>query len=200
MTITNGYATLAEYKAFANITSTNATDDAVIEAMIESASRTIDNLCERHFYAATTTRYFTAQDGRVLYCDDISTATAMALYTDEGGDGTYENTWATTDFNLEPINALNGWPFTSIVITINGNYSFPVNVPRGVKITAAFGWAAIPKPIHEACMLIAASDYKQRNGETMGDVAQVTSAGVVLTPGGIPKSAMQKLTPYMRLV
>jgi len=148
----------------------------------------------------TATVLFAADNGRVLYCDDISTATALTIYTDDGGDGTFENTWATTDFNLEPINALNGWPFTSIVTTINGNYSFPVYVPRGVKITAAFGWVAVPKSVHEACMMIAASDYKQRNGETVGDVARVTSAGVVLTPGGIPKAAMQKLTPYMRLV
>jgi hypothetical protein len=69
-----------------------------------------------------------------------------------------------------------------------------------VKIAAAFGWAAIPAQIHEACMMMAQSDYKQRNGETMGDVAQVTGAGVVLTPGGVPKAAMQKIQPFMRLV
>lgn len=200
MTITNGYSTLAELKAFGLPNAgTNAGDDAVIESMIESASREIDDICRRHFYAATTTRYFTPGDSRLLFVDDISTATGLTIYTDDDGDATYENTWAATDYRLEPINAVNGWPFTMISLSPLGNYSFPL-VSQGIKITGSFGWAAVPKPIHEACMLMVVAEYRMRYGEAVGDSATITGAGIIMTPGGIPKSALKKIQPYTRLV
>ena len=72
MAIINGYATLAEFKALLGITSTNATDDSIIEDCIEAASRYIDGKTRRTFYARTETRYFSVPDGgeRQLDLDD----------------------------------------------------------------------------------------------------------------------------------
>lgn len=60
MTITNGYATLNEAKAFLGIT--DSVDDAIIERSVESASRTIDRMTNRRFYqdAVATARYYRA--------------------------------------------------------------------------------------------------------------------------------------------
>ena len=42
MAITNGYATLAEFKLWINTQTDNTNDDAVIEDIIEAVSRFID--------------------------------------------------------------------------------------------------------------------------------------------------------------
>jgi len=56
MAIINGYATLAEIKANKVITSTDVTDDAFIEQMIENTSRLIDQQTGRWFYPKVQTR------------------------------------------------------------------------------------------------------------------------------------------------
>jgi len=48
MAITNGYATLAEIKAYMSISDT--TDDSLLENLVESASRSIDRIANRRFY------------------------------------------------------------------------------------------------------------------------------------------------------
>ena len=65
MTITNGYATLAEVKREAAIESLDVVDDAVLEQCIEDASRLIDGHCGgRQFYAAAASyQYDAPRDG-----------------------------------------------------------------------------------------------------------------------------------------
>lgn len=151
--LSNAYCTLAEIKASDVLNLTNTDHDEILEAVINGVSRLIDNNCGRRFYATTETRYYQAELGDVLFCHDISTATGLTIYTDEDGDGTYENTWAATDYNLLPENSeLDSVPYNMIETSNEGAYSFP-GTKRGVKITASFGWAATPDPVNRACVL-----------------------------------------------
>ncbi len=83
MAIVGGFTTLARYKAeYLVATSTSAADDAVIESLIESASRYIEGECyPRRFYATTETHYFDLPkggNGRTLFLDDyLLTATTL---------------------------------------------------------------------------------------------------------------------------
>jgi len=161
MSITNGYATLGEMKDDDVLNISSADHDTILESVIEGVSRAIDNWTGRHFYSATETRYYTSELSDILYIDDMSTATGFLLYTDNDGDRTYENTWAATDYDLLPLNAeTDGHPFTMIETTPNGSYNFP-GTKKGVKITGAFGWAAVPKPINRACVLQATRLFKR---------------------------------------
>lgn len=154
MTITNGYATLAEVKHPTILNITDSDYDTLLEVIVESASRAADNTCGRFFYSSAETRFYTAEDPNRIFLEDVNSTASVTIYTDDDGDGTYENTWASTDFTFMPENAaLNGFPATYIQRSINGNYSFPVAVPKGVKITATFGWASVPKPIKMAVLM-----------------------------------------------
>ena len=197
MTITNGYCTLAEYKSWNTIDTTSAADDVVIEDIIESISRQIDNFCGRVFYASTlSAQYFTADFNDLLYVDDISTATGLILQADYDGDGTYEITWASTDYNLKPYQSNNGWPYLMIEVATLGVYRFP-STRKGVKITAVWGWAAVPDDVKTACLIGVDAEYHARNGQNLSTDTTITGAGVVITPRGLPVSATQKLKPYM---
>ena len=200
MTMVNPYCTLSEYKAWNTIDTTNAGDDVVIEQIIESISRQIDGICGRFFYVTTATvKYYTAEESDILRTDDISSSTSFALETDDDGDGTYENTWAATDYSLWPYQPKNGRPFLGIERSANGSYNFPL-IKHGVKVTALWGWAAVPADVKTACLIGVDAEYHARNGQNLSTDTTITAAGVVITPRGLPRSAMEKLAPYLPVV
>jgi len=157
MAIVNGYATLSELKSYVSIGDTD--DDTELEAAIESASRSIDAYCGRFFYSSVAATYtYTAGSTGKLHVDDVRTITT--LKTDTAGDGTYSTSWAGTDFLLEPANAVNdGRPYTSITVRPTGANRF-TSVLNGVQVVGDFGWATVPKPVHQACIRLANLFFK----------------------------------------
>lgn len=177
---------------------TDSNSDTNLEALIEGVSREIDDKTGRHFYNASETRYYTPVDHRLLFIDDL--VSVSAFVTDDGGDGTYENTWTTSDYRLLPTNnsLVGGWPYTMVEVKAFGSYIFPEGIRDGVKITGSFGWSAVPKPIVQACILQTARLYK-RYKATLG-VAGASSIGQITLQ--IPKfdpDIDALIKPYMRL-
>ncbi len=132
------YATIGDLKGVLGITST--TDDTVMRKMLESASRSIDRYCNRRFYVTSETKTF---DGAVtLWLPDLLSITT--LKTDEGNDGTFENTYDTGDYILyggDIEDSLNVYPRTRIEINPNGDYSsFASGYRAGVQIVGAWGY------------------------------------------------------------
>lgn len=202
MAITNGYATLVEVKHADVLNFSNTDHDATLELVIEAVSRAIDNHCGRRFFVASETRYYTAESAWRLDVDDVSDVAAtasFALYTDDDGDGTYENTWAATDFNAAPFNAaLDGFPYTAIETTPLGNYRFP-HTRKGVKVTGPFGFTAVPKPVNRACVLQSARLFK-RYVTPLG-VSGATAVGTItFTMPKLDPDVEAMLRPYVRLV
>lgn len=160
MAIVNGYATLAEVKARLGIT--DSTYDSVLEAVVEAASRGIDNYADRRFYAATETRYFTACDSTYALIDDVVSVTTLA--TDNDGNRAYGTTWASTDYDLSPFNAIaRGAPYTRIDVAPLGSKTFPLYT-RAVKVVGSFGYAAaVPDVINEAALILSARFFRRKD-------------------------------------
>jgi hypothetical protein len=140
--------------AGASITITDVTDlddDTRIERVVEAASRAIDAFTRRRFYAATETRYFSAAQVDTLFVSDLLTVTT--LKTDTDGDRVFETTWATTDYDLLPLNAaLDGEPYIRLETAPNGSKTFPRRT-KGVEIAGSWGYAsAAPALVREACI------------------------------------------------
>lgn len=199
MSISNGYTTLAALKARASIEDTR--DDLTLETIITAVSRMIDNYCGRRFYAATETRYYTARDPYCLLVDDL--LSVSALVTDEDGDRTYETTWASTDYDLYPDNAAleaQPEPFWKILVAPEGNYTFPVGVRRGVKVTGSWGFASSTPPVvGEACLLQAARIFARREAP-MGVLGAGEAGGTVrIAWSGLDPDVRRLLDPLRRL-
>jgi len=148
--------------------------DADISAAIAAASRGIDELCNRRFYAdadALQVRYYRAIDRDLVRIDDLVMLTSLA--TDPGGDGTFEETWTlNTDFTIEPLNAAaDGRPFELLVRHPAGNYLFPTKYPRSVKLTGKFGWPAVPPAIVEATTILASKLLRRAREAPFGIVS-----------------------------
>lgn len=160
MAITNGYTTLAKLKRQLNID--DGAEDQALEALVEAVSRAIDDYCGRRFYAVTQTRYYTPRYARCLLVDDLLSVTT--LKTDDDGDGTFETTWATSDYLLAPYNAQQETPprpYSLVETAPSGDYWFPVGRQRGVEIAGSWGFSAsTPDSIEAACLFQAAYEHR----------------------------------------
>lgn len=165
MAIYNGYCTLAQIKAALRID--DSVDDSLLELAVETASRQIDNHCERVFYNQTTSRIFTPLDSYLVLTDDI--ASISSVKTSSAANGTFDVTWKSTDYQLEPLNGRvggNPWPYTQIRAV--GDYTWPLAGQEAtVQITATWGYYTTPTDIKQACVLLASRIFK-RNDSPLG--------------------------------
>lgn len=196
MAITRGYATLAEVKAACRIPNSDTGEDAMIEKVIESASRRIDGYCGRFFYqvANTTIRFYPIDEYRATFPDIASSNITVA--TDDEGDGTYSDTWAATDYLLNPTDAvLQSRPYTSM--TAVAGKTFPIfTTPAlpSLQITATWGWSAIPDDVQEACILLSMRQYSRYNAPL--GVAGFSDMGAI-TVRSIDPDVRDLLSPYV---
>jgi hypothetical protein len=203
MAITNGYATLADVKAAARIT--DNIDDALLEIAIESSSRDLDAYTERVFYSTGGTpvvRVYIPQDIYLVETDDIISVTT--LKSDSTGNGTFDITWASTDFQLEPLNGRAGGIDTPATrIRAIGEYLWPVYEPRNVnsnqasvQVTGVFGFASVPIAIKQATILAALRAYKRYESPT--GVLGFSDMGVVRI-GRLDPDVQRLVDPYRKV-
>lgn len=161
MAISNGYATLAEVKAALRISDT--IDDTLLETAIESASRLVDGYAGRNFYSAgTAVRYYAPATNIITEIDDLQTLTSLEVSGNL--NGTFDQTWSATDYQLEPLNGkvdgLTGWPYTTIRAV--GQFAFGTNIGEAsVKVTGVWGWAAVPTAVKQATVIQASRIFKR---------------------------------------
>ncbi len=203
MAIVNGYATLAEVKAAARID--DDIDNSLLETAIESSSRDIDAYTERVFFSTGATavaRVYIPQDIYLVETDDIISVTTIK--SDSNGDGTFDITWASTDFQLEPLNGLAGGIATPATrIRSIGNYLWPVYEPRNVnssqasvQVTGVFGFASVPSAIKQATILSSLRAYKRYESPT--GVLGFSDMGVVRV-GRLDPDVERLVAPYRKL-
>lgn len=161
-----------------------------------AATRWVDTYTHRDFNLATTAsaRYFDVlRDGTVL-TDDIGHATILVA-TDTANDGTFATSWASTDFQVQPIDALTlGNPVTSLVAI--GSYTFPsVSRRRGlVRVTARWGWPEVPDDVKLATLIQAAKLFKRR--ESAEGVLGGGDFGLVRVGSRVDPDVAALLDPY----
>jgi hypothetical protein len=194
MAITNGYATLAEAKAY--LTISDSIDDTMLESMVEAASRSIDNIASRRFYldASASARLYRGTNPYILTVDDFGSTTGLILALDTGGDGTYETTLTlNTDYVVEPFNAIAiGKPYTQI--TLVGGQLLPWLLPNlrpSVQLTAKWGFPTVPEDISQACLILTADMYKRK--DSVGGNLGISELGAIrMSPLGRDIAAMTR--------
>lgn len=196
------YATLDELKVFVGIPALDEQDDATLTLALDSASAQIDAFCDRTFTAdaEVTSRLYRAELGGVITVDPISTLTGLVVETDDDGDGTFETTWDTSDYRVEPINAAAlGEPWTRIIAL--GTRWFPrLRYRPGVRVTATYGWpgGAAPAPVKQAA-LIQASRLWKRKDAPFGVAGSVEFGSEVRLLAKLDPDVESLLRPYRRL-
>jgi hypothetical protein len=162
MAIVNGYCTLAELKARVGIPGADTGDDAILEAVVEAASRSIDRICNRVFYStAAQTRYFSVHSGIKVFIDDVQSVSLVA--TDRNLDRTFSNTISAGDYELGPLSAAAySRPYTVLRIKPLASNTFDMGTDM-LKVTGTWGWSAIPDAVNEACLLQAGRLFRRKD-------------------------------------
>lgn len=166
MALGDSYATLTQLKGRLGIG--DAADDEGLSAALSVASRGIEFCCQRQFNDAgsASARLYYVDSPRCAKVDDFHTTTGLVIETSDSGDGTFETTWsASTDYELHPLNGIqdgqSGWPYRQVRAV---DRYFPVSVKRApLRVTARWGWASVPAPIKEACLILAEDIFKLKD-------------------------------------
>lgn len=134
----NKYATLADYKNYVTArgqtATTDATDDAVIESLLESASRYIDDETGRVFYPFIQNRYYDVPQGRELLLDED----LLEVITLTNGDST---TMSASEYDFVPKNI---YPAYGLKIKDISSYMWQSNsqgsLENAVSVLAYWGY------------------------------------------------------------
>lgn len=161
----NEYASLADLKLA--IQETNSDRDALLNKALEAASRAIDDLAGRRFYTDTSAtvrvyspagRVLVDEDGDRLLVDDIATLTDLVVQVGSGGSYT---TVAAAEYETKPDNAIaEGRPITSLLRLSNVWAALPTT---RVRVTARWGWPAVPPQIAQAALIQASRLYRRKD-------------------------------------
>ena len=170
MAISNGYVTLAEIKTYLGLSGSG--QDSNLENAVESASREIDAYCDRFFYQTDSEdKYFTPTYVLELNVPDISTPRGLVVKIDSNDDGSHDTTLTVnTDFYLKPLDAgnqVNGVQFAPItnisILDTRSSERFDPTIVKQVKVTAQWGFSAVPDAIKQATLLQATRLFKRKD-------------------------------------
>lgn len=174
------YATLPELKAAINMAASVTDRDGPLTIALDAAHEDVNEHCGRRFdiAAAVAPRIFDACDsvvqdgcGQRLLVDDIGDLTGLIVET--GGPATW-TALAATAYETRPLNAPGqGRPVTGLLL-ISGRWA--AGTAR-VRVTAKWGWPAVPGKVKQATLLQAARLYKRR--ESPEGVAGASDWGAV---------------------
>ena len=194
MAITNGYCTLEQIKASAGITDT--VDDTLLELAVEAASREIDSATERQFFQTSATRIYTPRDSFITEIDDLVSLTT--LKTSSAANGTFDETWTSTDYQLEPLNGLaGGIEVPANQIRAVGDYTFPRSGGEAtVQVVGTFGFSSVPTAITQATVILGSRIFK-RNDSPLG-VAGFGDIGVIRV-GRLDPDVEAMIMPYKKI-
>ncbi|MFC5187130.1 head-tail connector protein [Actinomadura harenae] len=194
MTVVNGYCTLDQVR-------THLGDDAaqlpaeLLERAINATSRAIENWTGRRFWQdpAPTVRRFRPTRPSGTDLPDISTTDGLLVEV-ETVPGTWMPWTLDTDFELGPDNADGGayawWQLEPI-----GTQRLPVTGRRTVRVTARWGWSAVPDQVQEAAILRAVALFKRK--EAVYGVADFGEFGPVRITRADP-DVMDLLRPFQK--
>lgn len=160
------YASSTELATYTRIT--DGFDAVQMQAAVTSASRAVDYYCKRQFgvLAAPAPRYYTPWWDRykqAWVCDteDLMTTVGMVVAVD---DGTQTYPWTvSTGYALRPANAAaESEPWTALHF-LHGADFMPAGFDAEIKITAKWGWTAVPDPVKSATLMQASRFLTRRD-------------------------------------
>lgn len=191
------YATLAQVKAALTLDSTDTVDDSQITMALTAAEAMVNGYCERTFTVAGTAsaRVYATSVDYLVFTDDATTVTLVE--SDPNLDGTWVTSWAATDWQAEPLNgtvAGQTVPYTQLRAV--GNYAFPPSHRAAVRVTATWGWAAVPNAVTQATIQTAIRLWKRL--DTPLGFGGGPDTGLLYVSRKIDGDVAQLLAPYRK--
>lgn len=188
------YVSLDEFKEYMKMTGKDQYDDALSDALSSSTAE-IDRKCRRQFNRAETATV------RSYYPTSRQVAKVHDFYTTEDLVITLNGSALTADqdYELQPLDGIvdgsPGWPFWIIKLLGGRSYGSSGSAGAPLKVTARWGWTAVPSPVKQACLIMAAETFQLKDAPL--GVAGMDAFGSALRVRE-NRMADGKLRPYIR--
>lgn len=145
--------------------------DETVATVTASAIEAVQDYCGRDFGKVAVASETARSYGRIgqgswrgirssteAIVHDLWDTTNLVIKTDEGDDGTFETTWSASDYQLEPLNKLDGESYSPYwrIRAVEGRYFPTCNRRAALQVTAAWGWETVPEKVKQAALLKAA--------------------------------------------
>jgi hypothetical protein len=158
----SSYVTLQELRDYIGVTDNVSASDADLTRAISAASAKVDGWCGREFNVASTATakvYSFANGSSFLPVNDI--ATSSGLIVESSSD---YSTWTviTADWHLGPLQPRTGHPYTELL----PNYPGTCWWGTYARVTASYGWVAVPDGVKQATLLVAHKLYRRKSSPT----------------------------------
>tara|TARA_Y100000004_G_scaffold100064_1_gene112196 strand:- start:1597 stop:2172 length:576 start_codon:yes stop_codon:yes gene_type:complete len=146
--------------------------DTNLDNAINASSRLIDQITGRIFFKSESVqvKFFTPKNEYVLDVPDIATTTGLIVQLDTTDDGSHNKTITLdTDFYLKPLDVVdldgdNDIPYqTLVILDRRSSERFDPDIVKNVKITATWGFNAVPDAIKQACLLQSSRLWKRKD-------------------------------------
>ncbi|MCY0943538.1 phage head-tail connector protein [Streptomyces antarcticus] len=159
----NEYADLGTLKRQLGLDDDDDTRDALLQQALTAASRSIDKAAGRRFWLDSEPvqrvyrphgRTVVEADGTALLVDDIGSTSGLVIETGSAAAWSVTATWETL-----PDNALTlGRPVTALLRS--GGWGTGTS---RVRVTARYGWPAVPDEIVQAALIQASRLFKRKD-------------------------------------
>lgn len=194
------YCTAAELRQFVRIS--DGADSSALDGAIAAASRAVDRFANRQFgvLSVAAARYYTGRYDSsrcrwVVDIDDLMTTTSLVVAVDDDADLTYGGT--VTDYRTVPLNAAaNARPWTQLVFNATSTV-LPTSTVDEVKVTALWGWTAVPTAVKTATLL-QASRFLARRDSPYGISGSPETGGELRLLARLDPDVEMALGPYRR--
>lgn len=196
-------ATLSAYIAATNNEASIPIDNrqGELTAACTAASRQVEEFCDRVFWDAdsATARTYPVRHTNRLDLDDFSTTSGLVIKVDTNADGTFDTTWSSSDYQLEPLNGVRqgrpGHPYSTIRAI--GTLRFPIDTQARVEVTAQWGWSAVPAEVTQAATITAHRIFMR--AESPEGVAGFDQFGAVFRVSRVDPDVESLLHPFRRV-
>lgn len=168
MALGDPYVELDRLKDYLKIKPDKIEQDDNLNDAILSASGEIEKHCNRQFQRVetATSRLYAPDDLCEVKVDDFWSTTGLVVKLDTAGDGSFAYTVPPSDYELYPANGVVdgqvGWPYYEIHL-VNGTFPMTTRRKFTVQVTAKWGWQAVPEPVRQAAVIIAAETFQLKD-------------------------------------
>jgi len=191
------YASTAQIKAALRIA--DSVDDSLISMAGSAASDLIDGYCGRSFGTVTTTRSFAPLENLLVQVDDLASIPTL-VESSSNANNVFDLTWtAGTDYQAEPLNGLAdglAWPYTRLRAIKSAWWPAALGEAT-VRITATFGWPAVPVSVTQAAVIQACRIFA-RTSSPLG-VAGASDIGVFRVTRAVDPDVGVLLDPFRKM-
>lgn len=153
------YTSIDSVKHVLGIPPDDILDDHILEISLAAAGEAINRYCFRRFIVPTTTStvIVEATDTHLIRVPDIASEQGLAIEV-ETSPGVFSALPGAT-LLLTPTDApIEGRPYTSIVVR-----GATLATGQLVRVTARFGWTAVPAAVRQAALLLTTRLMKRKD-------------------------------------